>query len=264
MASQTKARGKARRKARRTAKVEPKQDESVTNAPVRRVQSSQISDESMNVRTPARCNHGLGCNTPNNMPLCKWFLQMFVNEFDGASGDFLAAYHATKEKCSAVWTDAGMMKFVVSFLLACGTGKVMEGNIKFASKYAALASYFQQYAEVELLHTRAFPNWPKIRELYTADEHTLVSFLRNRIPCSCLDEKYEEVKSIPKIGLCCNPDCPLPYGKTERSATMCCSQCGAANYCSRECQVAAWNGHMSECAFYTELQAKFQRRKQIE
>ena len=145
----------------------------------------------------SRCNHGLApshqhpqsrVTSSNDLQTCKWFLQAFVTEFDGTAGDFLAAYHATKEKCALVWNDLSKMEFVVSFLLACGTGKVLEGNIKIACKYAALASYFEQHIQVEFLNTRAFPNWPKIRELYAADMHTLVSFLKKRIPCSCLDE----------------------------------------------------------------------------
>jgi len=84
--------------------------------------------------------------------------------------------------------------------LTCGTSKILVGHVQIASKYAALASYFEQYMEVDFLNTRACLNWPKIRELYAADEHTLVSFLKKRIPCSCLDEKYEQVKSISKIG----------------------------------------------------------------
>eukprot|EP00984_Skeletonema_dohrnii_P029857 scaffold20768_cov138-Skeletonema_dohrnii-CCMP3373.AAC.6 len=263
---------KAKGKARRAAKAKAKEDEAVTNQPLGG-QPSQRNDAPMSggITTTARCNHGLVPShyhpqshiASNNLQTCKWFLQAFVNEFDGTAGDFLAAYHATKEKCAVVWNDPSMMEFVVSFLLACGTGKVMEGNnIKIASKYAALACYFEQYIQVELLNTRPFPNWPKIRELYAANSHTTVSFLKRRIPCSCLDEKYKEVKSIPKIGLCCSPECPLPCGKTELSATMCCSRCRAANYCSRECQVAAWQGHRGECGFYAELKAKFKENKE--
>jgi len=233
-----------------------------------------MTDALVSDGTTAKCNHGLvpscSChwqrrmevsNTSNNLNICKGFLQAFVAEFDGADGDFLAAYHATKETCANVWSDLGMMELVVSFLLTCGASKILEGNIKIASKYAALGSYFEQYMEVDLLNTRAFPNWPKIRELYTADENTLVSFLKKCIPRSCLDKIYEEVKSMPKIDLCCNPGCPLSScGKTDRSATMCCSRCRAANYCSRECQVAAWQGHKGECGFYADLKAKFQVR----
>ena len=154
------------------------------------------------------------------------------------------------------------MSFVVSFLLACVTNKVLEGNIKMANKYASLGSYFEQYAQVDLLNTRACPKFGKMRELYSADMHTLVSFLRKRIPCSCLDEMYKEVKSIPKIGLCCSPECPLPGGMTERSSTMCCSRCREANYCSRECQVASWQGHKGECTFYADLKARFESEQE--
>mmetsp|Transcript_8640 Transcript_8640/g.12390 ORF Transcript_8640/g.12390 Transcript_8640/m.12390 type:complete len:146 (+) Transcript_8640:1871-2308(+) len=140
------------------------------------------------------------------------------------------------------------MAYAVSFLLSC-ENKVLGGNTKLASKYASLAatsSSMQKDAEVDSLNTRACPNFAKIKELYSADIHTLVGFQRKRIPCSCVDEKYKEVKSIPKIGLCCNPGCPLPGGMTERSLTMCCSRCREANYCSRECQVAAWQDHRGE------------------
>jgi len=204
-------------------------------------------------------NSGEFQNTSNTLKqLCQGFLHAFVYEFDSSAGDFLAAYHATKEKFADVWNNIGKMAFVVSFLLSCGTSKILEGNMKIACKYAALGSYFEQYVEVDLLSTRACPNWLKIRELYAADEHTLVSFFKKRIPCSCLKKIYKQVKSIPKIGLCCNPGCPLPCGKTERSATKCCSRCRAANYCSRECQVAVWQWHKDECDFYSDLKAKFE------
>ncbi len=219
----------------------------------------------------AKCNHGLvpphyQCqsqgefrNTSNKMKTCQVFLQAFVEAFDGAGGDFIVAYQATKEEHADVWKDLGKMAFVVSFLLSCGTSKVLAGDIKLACKYASLGSYFEQYVEVDLLNTRACPNFAKIKELYSADIHTVVSFLRKRIPCSCLDEMYKEVKCIPKIGLCCNPGCPLPGGMTDRSLTMCCSRCRGANYCSRECQVAAWLDHRGECDFYADLRSKFEQ-----
>mmetsp|Transcript_9703 Transcript_9703/g.16047 ORF Transcript_9703/g.16047 Transcript_9703/m.16047 type:complete len:140 (-) Transcript_9703:248-667(-) len=82
-------------------------------------------------------------NTSNNIKLCQVFLQAFVDEFDGSGGDFLLAYH--KGMHANVWKDFGKMSYVLSFLLACGTSKVQEGNTKSASKYASLGSYFEQY-----------------------------------------------------------------------------------------------------------------------
>jgi len=266
MTSRKKANGKARRAAKAKANAAANH-----NDPLGGGVQLQMKDAPLISDGTAKCNHGLVpshyhwqsrgefLKTSNMLKqICQGFLHAFVYEFDSAGGNFLAAYHATKEKFADVWKDLGKMSFVVSFLLACGTSKILEGKFKIARKYAALGSYFEQYVEVDLLSIRVFPNWPKIRELYAADEHTLVSFLKKRIPCSCLNELYKQVKSIPKIGLCCNVMCPLPGGKTERSATMCCSRCRAANYCSRECQVAVWQGHKGECDFYVNLKAEFE------
>ena len=98
-----------------------------------------------------KCNHGLVPphyhwqtqgefrNTSNNMKICQVFLKAFVDAFDGAGGDFIVAYQATKEEHAHVWKDLGKMAFVVSFLLSCGTSKVLGGNVKLANKYASLA-----------------------------------------------------------------------------------------------------------------------------
>ena len=53
---------------------------------------------------------------------------------------------------------------------------------------------------------------------------SLVRFFKNRIPCSCLDEKYASVKSQqPKTGLC--DQCGQ---RQERKALMVCSHCNAS------------------------------------
>lgn len=216
----------------------------------------------------AKCHHGLlssfpseGCDDEaypiqslsDNIKCCKQFLERFVQVFDAVGGDFLAAYHGTKEDYADFWGNLDKMKLIISFLITCGTSKVLEGQTNFARKYASLANYFEQYLEVEFLNKRLYPNWPKMKELYSADENTLVSYLRKRIPCSCLDAKYKQVKSISKIGICMNPGCHLPGGVTERSAMKCCSRCHLANYCSKECQEAAWPDHKAECDVYDRI-----------
>lgn len=279
MTSRKKINGRARRAAAKTKAKRAKDEQAAANQNQPLIGTGrqlQMSEDTIREGT-IRCNHGLVpshyhwnsreefVNTTTNMKqIVTGFLKAFVHEFDGAGGDFLTAYHATKRQFANVWNDHSKMEFVVSFLVSSGTSKALEGNIKIASKYAALSSYFEQYVQVDLLNTRAFPGWAKIKELYSADMHTLVSYLRRRIPCSCLDKKYKEVKSIPKIGLCCSSECPLPGGMTTRSLTMCCSRCRAANYCSRECQVAAWKEHKDECTFYADLKAKFESEHEHE
>jgi hypothetical protein len=74
-----------------------------------------------------------------------------------------------------------------------------------------------------------------------------VKYLRKNIPCNCLDEKYKEVKSITKMGVCRNPQCQVPDGRVERSKMLYCTRCCVVNYCCRECQEAAWPVHKEFC-----------------
>jgi len=89
----------------------------------------------------------------------------------------------------------------------------------------------------------------KVEDLFYADEHTLVSFLRKHIPCSCLDKKYKEVRSTAKMSGCYNEHCSLPDRKVERSKANPCSRCRSAYYCSRECQKADVS-HSLYCSYY--------------
>mmetsp|Transcript_9212 Transcript_9212/g.18522 ORF Transcript_9212/g.18522 Transcript_9212/m.18522 type:complete len:105 (+) Transcript_9212:573-887(+) len=98
--------------------------------------------------------------------------------------------------------------------------------------------------------------------MVNTDDHTLVSFFRKRITCSCLDKKHKEVKSIKKMGLCNNKKCPLG-GKVERSKMVYCTRCSVAYYCSRDCQEAAWSDHREVCKKRAEQNAKFEQEMRI-
>ncbi len=130
-----------------------------------------------------------------------------------------------------------------------------------ARDYACFARYFEHHIAVELKKTQALINWPKIGELDKADDHTLVKFFRQRIPCSCLDEKYQEVKSIPKMSFCYNPQCNIPDRRVERGQTMYCSRCRCAVYCSRECHKADWPRHQEWCDMDVAIIAEFEAKK---
>lgn len=153
----------------------------------------------------------------------------------------------------------------MSVCLCLGTEAILGNNYDDAIALAAYTRYFEQYIAVELRQTQALPNWPKIYETHNADLHTLVKFFRHRIPCSCLDEKYEEFKFITKIGFCYNPKCKFSFsegGGMERSKTMYCSRCRCETYCSRECQEADWAEHKPNCDNDAAIIAKFEARQQ--
>jgi len=157
-----------------------------------------------------------------------------------------AAFKFTQEKYDTVWYDRSNLSWTASFFLANGTQHLLDGNNNCARECAFISYAFGQRVAVGFDRSRAAFNMPKLCELLKADTHTLVSFFRKRISCPCLDELYKKVKSIPKIGLCYNPNCKHG-GVVTRSKTKCCSQCRGANYCSPRCQAAHWPRHRKGC-----------------
>eukprot|EP00984_Skeletonema_dohrnii_P008859 scaffold3301_cov141-Skeletonema_dohrnii-CCMP3373.AAC.3 len=116
---------------------------------------------------------------------------------------------------------------------------------------AAITNFFEQWVAISAHKSQFGWQWGRVYEFYNADEHTLVSYFRNRIDCNCLDDKdkHKEVRSIEKTGICCNcnPLCPLPERKLERDATMSCDHCKLVTYCSLACQKNDWKRHKQPC-----------------
>ena len=210
------------------------------------------------------CNHGLVPYPRNH--ICVEFLGSFADEFNACNSSnrridhfFEHIYEAMKATYAEVWNDSEKIQWVASYFIMNGTNEILGGNYPHAGIRAMCSSFFEQWAaEIRKNETQDSCDWKifqtlcywgKISELCYGDEHTLVSFFRKRIPCNCLDSKYEEVKSIKKIGICCNTSCSPPdkIKKTVRSTMFYCTQCRNANYCSRECQVAHWPTHKQFC-----------------
>jgi hypothetical protein len=168
---------------------------------------------------------------------------------DADMGDRLeAADKATREKYPEMSYDYSNLKQVVPYFIANGTQKVLEGKNNVARFFASLACYCEECIAAKLHKTKTAMDATKTLELMFADDHTLVKYLKKRVPCKCLEEKYKEVKSITKMGLCCNSQCSiLPDKMVARSKMLYCTRCRRANYCSRECQEADWPAHKKIC-----------------
>jgi hypothetical protein len=187
---------------------------------------------------------------------CKFDLA-FTDAYNDAGGvlnsKIITAYHTTMDTFTDVWNSEAAMKFIALHFMSAGTGCLLGGDTKAASHYASIAYFFDQHVVCNLRKDRPTMNWPKMNELYfDPDEHTLVSFFKKRISCSCLDDMYEQVKSVKKLGICYNVNCPLPDHKAIRSFTKCCSRCRRVNYCSRECQEDNWQSHKIFCDGYVQ------------
>ncbi len=280
MPSRKKAKGQAR-KAAKVKKKEALMAEKVRELEesIRALEQSQIQRLQVNnaLRNPAACLHGFD-PFPND-DICSKFINTFVREFfkcyiktvceahmieRPAIEALLKARGATKEEYSEVWNDASKMKQVISYFLYNGTMNILDEEDDSFNSAIIFARFHEQWLKVEVHKTQACIDWLKVVGSvgFGCDKHSRVKYFWRRIRCSCLDEKYEEVKSITKMGVCFNHDCAHPNRTVERSKLRCCSRCRSVAYCSRECQAADWSVHKEFCDAVAAMRAEFDARQQ--
>jgi hypothetical protein len=146
------------------------------------------------------------------------------------------------------------VQWIKSHFVSEGTKSLLRGDIDAARCNASLTWWFETLFSLFKIQGGKLdfdlsPSMKSIKciELGYADEHTLCSFFRKRIPCSCLKKMYKEVKSVTKLRLssfCSNKGCRQHL---EKKTMMCCSLCRQATYCSRKCQKAHWTAHKINC-----------------
>ena len=263
MPSRKKAKGKARKAAKEAKAKEEESKVMEVAASQRQVQEEKLEERMERVRisdpSPTVCRHGCPPLSAGEEKICLEFTNAYLAAFrshdKGLEKAFRTAYQATSEEYADVYSFK--LNTVLSLLLANGTQRLLDGDNEIAQLYACIACFFKEWIAVNVHKNQATLRWAKQVELYDSDDHTLVSYYRNRISCSCLDEKYKEVKFIKKIGYCYNPNCSHPGRKVERSKMLSCTRCGVANYCSVECQRADWKNHKQACDTIAELKAAF-------
>ena len=206
-----------------------------------------------------QCNHG--CD-PTGDSDCLRFISTFIDEYTAGldrEHPIFAISNATKaaiKKYPDAVGDSAKMGWIISQILASGTKEIINGETDDARHSASIAIFFEEMIAIKFHKTQATSNHAKVAEMLHCDEHTLVKYFRKHIPCKCLDDKYKEVKSITRMGICSNPECSLPRGKVERKGMLHCIRCRKEYYCSRECQEAHWPRHREWCETTVDQQTK--------
>eukprot|EP00984_Skeletonema_dohrnii_P025437 scaffold14600_cov150-Skeletonema_dohrnii-CCMP3373.AAC.5 len=267
--------GKARKAAKVKAREEAEEERGNDNNQAINWQQSLTAQMSNNNNAPTAgndtikmtCRHGFKIFDSVSLQFATAFREAFYESAkDGGANVLICleeAEYATKDKFADVWNDSTKMEIAMSYFLFNGTRNILEGSNDVARDCAVFARCIEQYIAIELHQTQALVNFPKLIEIYNpSDVHTLVKFFRKRIPCSCLDDKYDEVKAAAKMGLCFNLQCNLPDRMVERKKTMYCSRCRSVTYCSPECQKAHWKLHKAVCDRDAAKRAEFDAKQQ--
>ena len=259
MVSRKKAKGKARRAVKETKEAEEGRYGDKAAAVANQDGSLEAQMQRLTIDDLLiKCRHGFEVQVESEKLCIMDFMMTFDDEYRARarSGEsdmvccFKAGMASTWDR-SDVWKNPAMLRKIISCNVAFGTDQLLLENDNAADEVAHSASYyayfFEQYVEVHFEKSRPTMNWQQILELHYADEHTLVSFFRKRIPCKCLDKKYKAVKSVIKMGVCANPSCSLPDRNAPRASMFSCAECHSTCYCSTECQKAHWPFHKGPC-----------------
>ena len=195
------------------------------------------------------CTHGWN---PSEFPHghdCHIFIEAALESLQNKKS---VAKNVYSPKYPKIWSNSDRLDWIVSALIAIGTELVLQyGNdccnyARVIAQSEALRQF--QFKALHRIQPKVY--CARVDDLVYADARRIVSYLKKRIPCSCLDAKYKEVKSMPKTGVCRNCDESEP--RVEPSSLMSCGSCRKEHYCSKACQKADWKRHKEECNIWTE------------
>ena len=266
------SRKKAKGKARKAAKAKKEAEEEEAEERKHEIETPSLELQARMAQLSIRNNEGGSSCTHRSVSLDRR-TEEFIKEYLTVKNQLIRmgrtpgkslneANDITQEKYQDIWHDVTKMELVQSSLVAISTQYILEDSIEQARGYASLACHFEQHLAVVLKEDLSSMNIIKMFELGVADKHTLVKYLMKHVPCSCLEDVYKEVKSIPKVGLCCNRECGQNR-IVERSTMLNCTRCRQANYCSRECQVADWPGHKEVCFPFHKCKSQEKNRESV-
>ena len=203
-------------------------------------------------REDQMCDHGFPLPPVGSYE--RRFLAAFALELDAVD-----EYHNLVAACmwanqnlwrmgfEKVGSDADLRSTMKGFLVSFGTDYILRGE---TSKGICVAGFTQNLENIDnsppstiSYHQLAQEGKSMmVRDILEGGERAAVIFFHKRLSCSCLQEKYEQLKDTPKVGKCMH--CEV---QKERKQLMLCIRCKFGQYCSKECQVADWPCHKEDC-----------------
>jgi len=170
--------------------------------------------------------------------------------FDAAEKAALQLQHKYPE----IWKDPTILEWIASAFVSIGVEAIIrEGDKYLYASSVAYSEWIHQYVACELHKSMPTVYSARLNELIYADKRRIISYLKKRIPCWCLNSSYNLVKNLPKHGLCCFSGCS--HIKIELGRMWSCEGCRREHYCSETCQAADWLHHSEDCKVWSEWEA---------
>ena len=192
---------------------------------------------------------------PDDHPVSSFMDQYYINlhHKDMTVAQNLRAIFQTHTQ---IWNDESHMKIVIDTLIHIGANMLLSNNDRYdianalcvAQSIVALEHY-NDTCDIDLvLSKRVVASKHRDLNITGSSRRDALKFYRKRTTCKCLKKMHLEARKTHKFGLCfhCNVE-------QERVALSLCSRCMVIQYCSRECQVAAWPGHERLCNAYVRI-----------
>ena len=285
MPSRKKAQGKARKaakadKAKEAASLPPKNFSEITlDSWLTCCEGEDNGDGNDN--ESERCHHGCYLSMPKSEHDCRDFAMRFAcdylfemcrlltslqseegilkqaakesKDFAGTclkeNKSFIAALQDMVDKYADVFENPSKIMWAISFYHSRGAQDVIDGNMVRARFAAMCVEHLSLFSDDDSLTLSD----RKLQDVMQANDKTIFTYLRKRIPCSCLDEKRHQYKGVKKMGICYNDECPLPGRLAELSSLLYCTGCKMVYYCSAGCQKVNWKYHKHQCACLAQM-----------
>jgi len=189
----------------------------------------------------------------DNHPVSNFMDQLIIN----AQHKNLTVKHNLLELFKSrthIYNNESYRKLVLDILICIGTNILLPlrgvVNTSWPRYLAHSIVVFEQYYDVDdinaVINKREVKSKLRNLECNVSSTRDLLKYFRKRTSCKCLKKMHFEArKTMPKMGRCHHCDKEM-----MRASLSVCSRCMINQYCSRECQVAAWPDHKSDCDEY--------------
>ncbi|CAB9496437.1 expressed unknown protein [Seminavis robusta] len=203
---------------------------------------------------PTRCRHGIpeGYVDDVGKDMLDAFLEEWFASTDNMNNGLTAmrklspVYHTVMEHPDAAQFFYGLAASYLrrenqdSFLLAPLDEKPFKTFR--AAVLIDKCKFSVPMSEEEHIHEMTRLNWCFVKHAKSLRD--VVMYIDKKIPCNCLAVLKQEILEHSEIRVCNN--C-----KKDSLNPMWCEDCLAAEYCSKECQLASWPEHQPLCKFFS-------------